>query len=206
MKEEIVRNLGFLLLLLFSCFAFADEKTEIAKCAANKSDAERLICFDALAKTLGVDQPKTKVTTGIGKWNLQEDKSPIDDTVNVYLSIISNEPVSSGYNTVKPSLFIRCSEGKTNVFLNWGLYLGLDETKMLTRFDKEKAETSSWSISTDNKAIFFQGKDIEFAKKLMQHETLLTQITPYGQSPVMATFEISGLKEAIIPLREACKW
>jgi len=40
----------------------------------------------------------------------------------------------------------------------------------------------------------------------MKHDNFLTQITPYGENPVMATFDIQGLKEAIKPLRKACGW
>ncbi len=200
-----MRNLGYLL-LLFSGLVFADTKIEIAKCATKDSDAARLVCYDSLAARLGVERPKSKISTGVGKWKVREDRSPIDDSVNVYLSITAAETVRSGYNTVRPSLYIRCAENKTNVFLTWDLYLGLDSTTMLTRFDKQKATTSKWSISTDNKAVFVRGSDIDFARKLMNHNKLLTQITPYGESPVMATFEISGLQEAIKPLREACHW
>ena len=85
-------------------------------------------------------------------------------------------------------------------------YLGLDETRMLTRLDKQKSKTKLWSISTDNKAVFVRGSDIGFTKELMKHDKLLTQITPYGESPVMATFDIRGLTEAIKPLRKTCHW
>lgn len=189
-----------------SSMALADTKQDIAKCAATSADAARLVCYDAIARRLGVDKPSSTTISGSGKWSIRSDKSPIDDSVNVYLSIQSKEPVRSGYNTVRPSLFIRCSENKTNVFLNWGLYLGLDSTRMLTRFDSENATTETWSISTDNKAVFVRGSDITFAKKMMSHDKLLTQITPYGESPVMATFPIAGLSEAIKPLRQACNW
>ncbi len=191
---------------LISSVAFAGTKERIAKCAANDSDASRLICYDNLAKSLGVDKPKTKITVGKGKWRIREDKSPIDDSVNVYLSVSANETVTSGYKTVKPIIYVRCAENKTNIFLVWDLYLGIDETRMLTRFDKEKPETRTWSISTDYKAVFVRSSDISFAKKMMKHDKLLAQITPYGESPVMATFDIRGLSEAIKPLRKACHW
>lgn len=185
--------------------AYSSEKQEIAKCAAKQSDAARLICYDQLARSLGVDKPKTTVQ-GKGDWNIRVDHSPIDDSRNVYLSVDSQETVLSGYNAVRPSLFIRCAENTTNVFVNWGLYLGLDSTRMLTRFDDAKATTNKWSISTDNKTVFVRGSDIAFTKKMMNYNKLLVQITPYGESPVMATFNIRGLSGAIKPLREACHW
>lgn len=193
-------------IMFFSAGTLAGEKEDIGKCAAKKAGAERLICYDNIAKTLGVDKPQTVVTAGKGKWIVRTDKSPINDTTNVYLSLSSEQSVRSGYNTVTPTLLIRCAEGKTNAYITWDLYLGLGSTSMLTRLDKATAVTKTWSISTDNKAVFVSGSDIIFAKQLMSHQTLLAQITPYSQSPVMATFDIGGLSEAIKPLREACKW
>jgi type VI secretion system protein VasI len=36
--------------------------------------------------------------------------------------------------------------------------------------------------------------------------TMIVRITPFGENPFTATFNISGLEEAIVPLRQACKW
>jgi type VI secretion system protein VasI len=196
----------FLFLSIFSLNAFSEVKIDIAKCAVKETDAARLICYDSLAKSLGVDGPEIKSTSGSGKWHSREEKSRIDDSVNVHLVFFSNEPVKSGYKTVKPTLHVMCVENQTNVYISWELYLGLEETQMLTRFDKEKAKTTAWSLSTDNKAVFYRGSAVEFAKNIMQHQSLLLQITPYGESPVMATFDVSGLTEAIKPLRQACQW
>jgi type VI secretion system protein VasI len=191
---------------LISGSAFAGTEEEIGKCAKIKGDAERLICYDELAKMLGVDKPKTTIKEAKGKWRVQEGKSLIDDSINVYLTLVADDSVKSGYNTVTPILFVRCAENKTDVYLAWDLFLGTDETRMLTRFDDEKAEKNTWSISTDHKAAFFRGSDVDFSKTLMKHEKLLVQITPYGENPVMATFEIRGLSDAIKPLRAACHW
>ncbi|MBI1887715.1 MAG: type VI secretion protein [Nitrosomonadales bacterium] len=200
----------YLIVVVWAVFligeAVAAEKQEIAKCAAKNSDAARLVCYDALARSLGVDKPKSTIVQGSGKWKLTVNRSPIDDSENVYLAVEAEEIVRSGYKTAKPMLYVRCAEKKTNVFLTWDLYLGLESTEMLTRFDGAKATTDTWSISTDNSAVFVQGSDIAFAKKMMVHEKLLAQVTPYGESPVMATFKIAGLSEAIKPLRKACGW
>lgn len=203
MKYVLISFIGA---LLFINDAVAAEKQEIAKCAAKDSDAARLVCYDTLARSLGVEKPKSSISHGVGKWNTRVDRSPIDDSENVYLTVEAEEIVHSGYKTVKPTLYVRCSEKKTNVFITWDLYLGLESTQMLSRFDTAKATTGTWSISTDNTAVFAQGSDIAFAKKMMGHEKLLTQITPYGESPVMATFKIAGLTDAIKPLRKACGW
>jgi len=205
-KYVIPKILIMLFISIASNAASAHMADSLARCATEDSDKVRLMCYDSLATKAGIKEPEAEVVSDPGKWNVYEEKSPIDDSRNVHLFVMSNETVKSGYNTVKPSLHIRCSENKTNVFLNWGLYLGLEKTKMLTRFDKEKATMSSWSISTNNEAAFVRGNDIEFAKKVMKHQKLLVQVTPFGENSVMTTFNISGLSEAIKPLREACHW
>jgi len=202
-----MRLLVSIAILLMSIGANADGTTKaIARCAAIEGDAARLVCFDELARELGVDRPKSNTTVGKGQWIVQSDRSPIDDSVNVFLALRSKEAIKSGYNTVRPTLILRCSENRTEVYVTWDLYLGLDSTRILERFDSQKARTRSWGVSTDRKASFFRGGHVGFAKKMMEHEKLLLQVTPYGESPVMATFALGGLGEAIKPLREACHW
>jgi len=203
---KICKILIIIGLVFYSSLVAAGTKEDIEKCAAIEGDASRLICYDNLAKSLGVDKPKSKLSTGNGKWKVLEKKSPIDDSTNVYISVESEDSVKSGYKTVRPTLYVRCAENKTNVFIIWDLYLGIEETRMLTRFDQQKATNRTWSISTDNTSVFVRGSDIEFARTLMKHDKLLTQIIPYGESPVMATFDIRGLSDAIVPLRKACHW
>ncbi|GJL74039.1 hypothetical protein [Nitrosomonas sp.] len=75
------------LYLSIATVAVAGTNKKIAKCAAKNSDAARLICYDNLAKSLGVDKPKTKIITGKGKWHVREDTSVIDDSISSISSI-----------------------------------------------------------------------------------------------------------------------
>jgi type VI secretion system protein VasI len=194
------------ILFFMSSSVFAGVNSDIAKCSAIEGSGERLSCFDDLSKKLGLNKPKTKTTVGKGKWRVTESVSKIDDSTTVYVTVDSNETVRGKFGSEHPSLWLRCAENKTEAFINVGLYLGLNETSVLTRMDKDKAVTKTWSISTDTKAIFVRGSDIRFAKELMQHEKLLVQLTPYNDNPVTFEFDVGGLSEAIKPLRKACHW
>ncbi|EEK2974700.1 hypothetical protein P700_16170 [Salmonella enterica subsp. enterica serovar Newport str. CVM75_1280] len=77
---------------------------------------------------------------------------------------------------------------------------------MIYRIDKQKAVNKTWLISTDTKAVFYNGKVIDFIKRLESGQKLFAQITPYNESPVNTTFNLSGLSEAIKPLQESCGW
>ena len=183
--------------IIITCVATSaraqNEKVEIAKCAAIAGPTERLTCFDALAKKLGVAAPRVSPAPSsgdTGKWQVSAETSPIDDSKNVYAMLQAQETISSMLGRARPTLILRCKEKKTEVFINWGVYLGLEETSVLTRLDDAKATSSTWGISTDNKATFYRGGHIAFIKQLLGHQRLLVQVTPYGEKPAMVTFPI----------------
>jgi len=195
------------------CLAFAlvssaqgETKEEIAKCAANKGSMERLSCFDTLARNLGLDAPKVEAFVGSGKWQVQTEQSPIDDSKNVYLVLTANNSIPGRYGkNPTPTLQFRCKEKKTEGYINFDTYLGTDSTDVTTRLDKDKAQTKSWGISTDHNAAFIP-QAVPFIKSLLKKETLLVQVTPYGENTAMTSFDIRGLAESVKPLSEACSW
>ena len=195
-----------LLILIMANSAFADVKEDIAKCASIGDDAGRLECFDNLAKQLGNDKALIRPATAYGKWFVSTKQSMIDDSTNVYLSLEAEDDIDTGYENVRPILHLRCSENKTSLFIVWNLYLGENSIEVLTRVDQQKAKSRYWNISTDNKAIFAPGRDTKYAKTLARHRTLFVQLTPAGRGPIRATFDVTGLAEAIRPLQEACNW
>lgn len=203
--KKIINSIIIVLLIATAVYG-ADIKKNIAKCASIEDDVSRIACFDDLAEKLGVNKPIIKTTVGSGKWEMRQEQSQIDDSTNICIALVAENIVHSGYKTVQPVLYLRCAENKTTVFISWDLFLGSDDTDVLTRFDKQKAITKSWLVSTDHTAIFVRGGDIAFIKEIMKHDKLLVQLTPYGENPIMTTFDIRGLSETIAPLQKACNW
>jgi type VI secretion system protein VasI len=76
------------------------------------------------------------------------------------------------------------------------------------RFDDNPAGKRSFDASTDNRALgLWNGrKSIPLIKQMLGADKAIFRFTPYGNSPVTAKFGISGLAEAIQPLRDACHW
>ncbi|PSU73173.1 hypothetical protein C9J22_04340 [Photobacterium phosphoreum] len=177
---------------------------DIAKCAVIDGDLARLECYDKIAKQNNLDgrQIETITTKGVGDWNVSTDVNPIDDSKTVTLILNANSGKSKWGKPIY--LVARCQSNKTNVYINWGEYLGR-EAIVLTRIGNNKANTSKWGISTDSKATF-NNKPITFLKTMSKSNKLVAQITPYNESPVTAIFDISGLDNALKPLRETCNW
>lgn len=207
----------YAILLLIPLNCIADIRDQLRKCLTLvEIESKRLKCYDNIIKPINKKnkiqtKTKTKKIVDYGLWKNYSTTSKIDDSKNVSLYLNANMNVK-GFMTgnILPQLIIQCSERKTSVYINWnrfitsgGIYSG---TKVLTRLDKKKARNTTWNVSTDYKATFKRGKNISFIKKLMRHKNLYVQTIPYGESSISTDFNLRGLKDAILPLRKACRW
>lgn len=180
-------------------------KDDLAKCQAEENGTKRLGCYDLLLPPNEIQISEEKSDTG--KWQVSTVESDIDDSTNVFAMLTADLPISSNFGrTSTPVLFITCREKKTELFINWDVYLGLGETSMLHRLDKQKAVTKVWDISGNTKAVFYRGRTIDFIKSLEKSGKMLAQITPYNENSATTTFDLKGLSEAIKPLQKSCGW
>jgi type VI secretion system VasI family protein len=143
------------------------------------------------------------------KWKFREETSPVDDTKNVWLMVEANETIPNRYGRQeRPSLWARCKENTTSLFVNWEVYLGLDETDVLYRVDGQPAREDRWVISTSNDSTgrWEGATSIPFIKQLITAKQLFMRVTPHGESPVTVIFPVAGLDQVIQPLRTACHW
>ena len=177
---------------------------EIAACAIVEGDLSRLECYDTLAQRYGLQGPQAQPVdaSGSGKWSVDIETNPIDDSKTVTLILKADEGNSRWGRPVV--MIARCKSNTTDLYIAWNDYLG-SEADVLSRVGDTKAQTRRWSMSTDSKATFHP-QPIAFLKSMMEANTLVAQVTPYNESPVTAIFDTTGLADAIKPLRETCNW
>lgn len=193
---------GVIALTIAACSAGALANQE---CAKITSDQRRLACYDAEYR------PATSTSTS-SKWSVREDVSPIDDSKTVVLSVSSTETVQTRFRrTASPRLILRCHENTTSFYISFGGLHMADHGSygdVDLRVDKKPSKTYSMAESTDNKALgLWNGhRSIPAIKSMFRGKTLTIRATPFSESPVTLQFPISGLEEAIKPLREACTW
>lgn len=137
-------------------------------------------------------------------WLVREDKSKIDNTPIIIMTLRSNEEVRNGHGgSERPVFVIRCKEGKTDGFVETGHML--DNENVTIRLDNEKAYSLRMLEAAGGKALFFPNA-IANIKKLWKHGKMVFRFTPFNSGAREVTFNIGGLEQEITPLRQACRW
>lgn len=139
-----------------------------------------------------------------GPWLVSEDTNPLDDSPVVTLINTASEGRARFGDA--PTLVLRCRENTTEAYINWSDYLGSDGPVVSYRIGDGKMQRQRWSLSTDSRATFYPGSHIGFIKELVGANRFVARVTPYGESPVTAVFELSGLPEHVQKLQRACHW
>lgn len=187
-------------LLLTAHSVWAVNDTQIAACAKETDSTKRLACYDQLAETIssgnGVEQK--------GGWSFETIEDRYSGIPTLALWLESKSPVKIEEETVRPVLGVTCKVGRVSVLLNWQFTLGRDSIRMRTYFDNMPHRSAVWSISDDFKTVTPRRGDIQVVKRMIQHSNLAVEITPFGGRPANAEFDITGLDEALNPLRESC--
>lgn len=180
--------------------------TEVGRCASTGEPD------DATPLTFVADSAADTPVQDKGKWQVSEDKSQLDDSATVILTINSEGTIAGQFGPAGPAeLIIRCKENATSAFMVLNDLFLADVQGFGTvdfRIDAKKADKARMEASTDNKALglWSGGSAIPFAKKLMAGDKVVFRATPFNESPVEFEFDLRGLTAAIDPLRKACKW
>ena len=180
---------------------------KLYSCLKLENNDSRLRCYDDLLNQNKKDNENNNSKKSIGKWKEFIDTDPLTDKKIITLTLDANNEIMGNFNfeSSRPTLIIRCQNNKTDSYIVWGLYLGVQRQIVTTRIDKERKITRRWAISTDYKATFHP-QGYKFAKSLLKHKKLVAKTTPYAAAPVTAIFDITGFENASHNLRKQCKW
>jgi type VI secretion system protein VasI len=175
----------------------------LASCAAEPNTVKRLACFDAFASANGL-VPTTVSTSSpaAGKWITSTETDPLTDKAVHYAMLTADQ--GKGRFGEHIVLVVRCQNARTEAFINWSSFLGSDNLDVTSRIDKSAAVTTSWNISTDHKASFVPQASAMLSK-FDGAFSFVVNLTPYGESPVTAIFDITGSSDAFKDIRRDCK-
>ncbi|MXQ13236.1 type VI secretion system-associated protein TagO [Microvirga makkahensis] len=149
--------------------------------------------------------------TGASKWQVREEKSRLDDSREVFLSVLLVGPIRGRYGQDKyGALFITCRERATNIYFVFGDHFMSSlqgAGKVSARVGTNTPKTISMIESNDHSALGLWGNRtaVPYVKDLFGGKSLYVRAVPYNESAIEMDFPIAGIDEAIKPLREACK-
>jgi type VI secretion system protein VasI len=179
-------------------------------CLKIANDLDRLACYD---KETGRTPTASNFPRTAGKWIVRKETSKLTDQPTVVMSVESNEIVDCGWNNgQKVGLILRCLENKTVLYFATGCHMTSSEYNnygdITYRLDNDKARTVGGDASTDSRALglWSGGKAIPMIKQMYGKNQMIVRMMPYSQSAFTATFDITGVEDAVQPLRAACGW
>jgi type VI secretion system protein VasI len=196
---------AFLLVAPVAVAAQVAQETEIKKtlaaCATLEIESARLDCYDQLAKAVARLPPEVAESkfkdSAPGKWTVASSTNPVDDTRTVVLALVDDSDALQ--------LALRCQQGKPQVYVTPGKYLGTDSTMVVTRIGEAKAETKRWLVSTNHQGALYPGDAAALITRLLAAGRLVVQVNPFDAGPVTAVFNLGGLAGVVAPLKEACR-
>lgn len=104
-----------------------------------------------------------------------------------------------------PSLFLRCEDGQSSIYLNLDTDLGRDTVSVHYTLDDRPEQTARWRTSSDRTAVgrWTDSLAVPLIQDLLGHNRLqITTETATGAQTWL--FWLDGLTEASAPFREAC--
>ncbi|HEY6320163.1 MAG TPA: hypothetical protein VJA16_01250 [Thermoanaerobaculia bacterium] len=134
----------------------------------------------------------------------------MDNSTIVTLTRLADTPVTGWLLTAsRPALVLRCQEHKLDAYVVTGFSSSVElgrfhEHTVRLRLDDGKAVRSTWSESTDNKALFAPNA-VALVHRLAGAKTLRFEFTPFNANPQIAEFNLEGLNDHLPTLEEACR-
>lgn len=198
--------------------AYGQIEGALASCAEIASDSVRLFCYDVLAgrEVLdsdggGSDKEQKSKQVARANWQVDTDTSKVDDSKIVFISTAELGPTRGPADNPTPFLLVlACRENRTNIWVHFGsgYAFGKDNRMLTYRIDNKTARTKRFNESNKGEALgLWSGNSaIPFIKSLFGADRFFVRATPKSATRVEAEFDISGLEQAVEPLRKACHW
>lgn len=211
----------------------ANQMIEARKCSAIEGAGLRMTCYDAVFKGDGLailpEAPTPTSASGetpnqevidlrtevqpAAHWQLDQRKSEMTDQSTVHLSTTSLNDVQCSRHEGPTPMFlgIRCLENTTALIIHGDCHMasgfhGYGQVQY--RIDDEKMVEKEFSASTNNQSLglWSGSRSIPMIKSMIGKNRLMVRFTPFNESPVEASFNISEMEAKLGPVRAACGW
>lgn len=186
--------------------ALAQGAADLFTCLAIDEDEARLACYDGLA-AMAADRA---ARADPGGWALEEWPSRLNPAwtdYEVWTASLNPVPGAGGI-PVFPVLTLRCEQGETRVFFDFGRVMPGDRVTVYFRLGTGEIQAGELILAPDGRrfGLWTSELSVRFVQALQRSERLRVQVPVEGAEPLTASFELGGLAAASIPLKDACDW
>jgi Type VI secretion system VasI, EvfG, VC_A0118 len=169
----------------------------LALCHKLPQNEERLKCYDRTVETMR-RQPATEENAEPPTWDIEETKSPIDDTPQITGTLADTK--KSGL------LFLRCKERQIEAGVQTTADLGNTgsdaATVVLTRINSDQPVKTAWQGATNGKGAFAPKG---FIYTLPDNAILFLRIHNFRGEPHDFTFNLANVSTVRDKVLAACK-
>lgn len=149
---------------------------------------------------IGLVVVSAETKDGVGGWVTNNEADPFSDEAHISLF----QKARDGRAVY---LVVRLRGDKLDIYIEWNRFITTDDNvEVLSRIDKDQAQQVAWGVSTSQEATFFQGDTVEMLLRMMRGTILATRVIPYGETPVVAVFDLTGLKETMSAFPSFVQW
>ena len=186
--------------------ALAQGGPGLSACLAIDEDGARLDCYDGLA-AMAVD---TAARVDRGAWILEEWPSRLNPAWTDYEAWTAalNPVPGAGGIPVYPVLTLRCEQGETRIFFDFGRVMPGDSVAIYYRLGTGDIQAGELTPTPDRRrfGLWTSELSVRFVRALQRNEGLRLQVPIDGAEPLTAAFELAGLAATTEPLKDACGW
>ncbi|MHA1190581.1 MAG: hypothetical protein ACTSSQ_09060 [Alphaproteobacteria bacterium] len=186
--------------------ALAQGATDLSACQTISEDGARLACYDGLAAT-AMDE---SVRADEGGWVLEEWPSRLNPAWTDYEAWTAalNPVPGTGGIPVYPVLTVRCEQGETRAYFNFGRIVPGKTVQVHYRLGAGEIQPGELIPTPDGRrlGLWSSQLSVNFVRALYHSERLRIQVPVAGGEPLTAAFELAGISKIAVPLKEACGW
>jgi len=192
--------------LFWTSASKAQDSGELSACTAIDDAVARLACYDGLAAIAADGAARADP----GSWTLEEWPSRLNPAwtdYEVWTASLNPVPGAGGI-PVFPVLTLRCEQGETRVFFDFGRVMAGDRVTVYFRLGTGEIQAGELILAPDGRrfGLWTSELSVRFVQALQRSERLRVQVPVEGAEPLTAAFELGGLTAASNPLKDACGW
>ncbi len=142
-----------------------------------------------------------------GSWQLDTHQDALSGQTITVIGLVPTSDTDNDFDST--SIYIRCAQDKTLDFqVDWDQKMTTDSSttsfEVDYRIGQNGIQSGNWPMSNDAEGLFYPDNVMTFLQQLESSNSFVAQVTPVGMEPISATYDTTGLSQAVIPVLKAC--